>query len=357
MIYVILDDFGTICVVPKVKKYTLFNKDLRTIISNGGVNSAQLCFHGPIWVEVSYFAIGQCRHHKQCPYEFPLWLVSSSCSQPKPSNSIDQESESTSNWVSYNSFTCLRISWGGLSTSRLPVQRATGQNAVRGSGHQETKESWLRDELLHNYSPTLQKHAKWTPTQVFTYFAKACKMMQNIHRLPKATCRFHLPSKQVKPMWWTWQRCSLKKRSSQMGPWSAVHHSNRPFSENKTGRKRFCDFAWILETWRRRFPTLHQKQRLAHCNGWSWRRSWYGAQNWQHVGCLVEKDMSCARLAPHFWSSGDGIRSSPVEGVVPFKQLLPTWEQIKWSHVKSHEVTIQSPSVKKTASPSDTPRV
>ena len=36
------------------------------------------------------------------------------------------------------------------------------------------------------------------------------------------------------------------------------------------------------------------------------------------------KDMSCARLAPHFWSSGDGTRNSPVEGVVPFKQFLST---------------------------------
>lgn len=42
MIYVILDDFGTIWVVPKVKKYPSFNKDLPRVISNG--ESTQLNF-------------------------------------------------------------------------------------------------------------------------------------------------------------------------------------------------------------------------------------------------------------------------------------------------------------------------
>ena len=132
----ILDDFGTFFVVPKVKKNPLFNEDRPTNISNGEstqLNSASMGQSLSVSAHITHSV--RVNFHSD-------WYVPN-CSQTKPSTSIDQESESTSNWVSYSSFTCLRISCGGLSTSscQCKVQQGKLRSEVRTPGHERTL-SW-----------------------------------------------------------------------------------------------------------------------------------------------------------------------------------------------------------------------
>lgn len=90
-----------------------------------GVNSAQLCFHGPI-------AIGQCTHHTQCSCEFPFWLV---CSKLFTNQTFHLYRSRIWVHLKLGFIQQFHLSQDFLWRAeylQLPVQSATGQTAVRG---------------------------------------------------------------------------------------------------------------------------------------------------------------------------------------------------------------------------------